>query len=193
VPTKIASRTEEAASSPSVRTVSHPTSFPFTIAYTAVTSEAVTAAAPARSSRGAAVATRALGITTSVRTTTRIPTGTLTRKIQCQLRVSVRMPPRSTPSEPPPEATKPKMPMAFARSVGSVKSVIISERATADTTAPPTPCRARAPISIPCESENPHTADAAVKRATPARNILRWPRRSPSLPPRSSKPPKVIR
>jgi hypothetical protein len=34
----------------------------------------------------------------------------------------------------PPDATKPKMPIAFARSAGSVKSVIISERATADTT-----------------------------------------------------------
>src|SRR5262249_4877919 len=31
-------------------------------------------------------------------------------------------------SEPPPEETKPKMPMAFARSVGSVNSVIIIER-----------------------------------------------------------------
>ena len=60
-------------------------------------------------------------------------------------------PPSSTPIEPPPEATKPKMPIAFARSAGSVKRVIISESATAETTAPPTPCTARAPISISCE------------------------------------------
>jgi hypothetical protein len=47
--------------------------------------------------------------------------------------------------DPPPEATKPKTPIAFARSPGSVKIVIISESATADTTAPPTPCTARGP------------------------------------------------
>src|SRR5512132_290839 len=156
-------------------------------------SDAVPVTAPAKSSRCAAVARGAPEITTSVRTTTRTPTGTLTRKIQCQSRASVRMPPRRTPSEPPPEATKPKMPIAFARSVGSVKSVIISERATAETTAPPTPCTARAEISIACEFAKPHTADATVNRATPAMNSLRCPKRSPSLPPRSRKPPKVIR
>jgi hypothetical protein len=40
---------------------------------------------------------------------------------------------------PPPAATKPKTPIAFARSAGSVNSVIISESETADATAPPTP------------------------------------------------------
>jgi Luciferase len=48
---KIASRTAEGASSPSVRAVSQPTWFPFTIAYTAAMREAVTVAAAARSSR----------------------------------------------------------------------------------------------------------------------------------------------
>ena len=45
---------------------------------------------------------------------------------------------------PPPEATKPKMPIAFARSAASVKRVIISESATAETTAAPIPWTARA-------------------------------------------------
>ena len=61
-----------------------------------------------------------------------------------------RMPPRSTPIDPPPAATKPKTPIAFARSAGSVNSVMISESATAETTAPPSPCTARAPTSISC-------------------------------------------
>ena len=43
------------------------------------------------------------------------------------------MPPSSTPSDPPPEATKPKTPIAFARSAGSVNSIIISDSATAET------------------------------------------------------------
>ena len=51
----------------------------------------------------------------------------------------MRTPPASTPIEPPPAATKPITPIAFARSAGSVKSVMISESATAATTAPPRP------------------------------------------------------
>ena len=127
------------------------------------------------------------------RMTTAIPTGTLTRKIQCQLSVSVRMPPRSTPIEPPPEATKPKTPIAFARSAGSVNSVIINERATAETTAPPMPWTARAPTSIHCDVARPHVAEASVNSVIPSRNSRRWPNRSPSRPPSSRNPPNVIR
>ena len=36
-------------------------------------------------------------------------------------------PPSSTPSDPPPDATKPKKPIAFARSPVSVKRTMISE------------------------------------------------------------------
>ena len=67
-----------------------------------------------------------------MRTMTVTPIGTLTRKIQCQLSVSVRTPPRSTPRLPPPAITKPKMPIAFARSACSVKRFIISDSATAE-------------------------------------------------------------
>src|SRR5262249_21352531 len=166
-------KTHDTASRPSVRPVNHPVWFPPTIAYTATTSDAVTVTAPATSIRCAPPQARAPGTTTSVKTVTRTPTGTLTRKIQCQLRRPVRTPPSRTPSAPPPEETKPKMPIAFARSAGSVNSVIISDRDTAETPAPPTPCTARAATSIPCEFAKPHTADAAVNTATPARNTPR--------------------
>ena len=76
---------------------------------------------------------------------------------------------------PPPEATNPKMPMAFARSAGSVKSVIISESATAETIAPPTPCTARATTSISCVPARPQASDATVKSAIPIRNSRRCP------------------
>ena len=65
--------------------------------------------------------------------TTATPIGTLTRKIQCQLSVSVRTPPKRTPRLPPPAITKPKMPIAFARSACSVNRFIINESATAET------------------------------------------------------------
>ena len=75
---------------------------------------------------------------------TPIPIGRLTRKIQFQANASVSTPPSSTPSVPPPETTKPKTPIAFARSPGSVKSFISSASAIAATIAPPTPWIARA-------------------------------------------------
>ena len=68
-----------------------------------------------------------------------MPMGTLTRKIQCQLSRSVSTPPSSTPSVPPPAATKPNTPIAFARSAGSTNSDTISDSETADTIAPPNP------------------------------------------------------
>ncbi len=106
---------------------------------------------------------------------TKIPTGTFTRKIQCQLSTSVRIPPSSTPIDPPPEATKPKTPMAFARSAGSVKSIIMSESETAETIAPPSPCTARAVTSITSPFESPQTIDATVKSTIPIRKSFRWP------------------
>ena len=76
---------------------------------------------------------------------------------------------------PPPAMTKPKKPMARARSPGSVKSVMISERATAETTAPPSPCTARATISIACPVASPQASEASVNSAMPIRNSRRWP------------------
>ena len=95
--------------------------------------------------------------------------------------------------DPPPEATNPKTPIALARSAGSVKRVIISESATAETTAAPNPCTARATISISCEVARPQAADASVKTTIPMRKRRRWPKRSPRRPPSKRKPPKVIR
>ncbi len=74
---------------------------------------------------------------------------------------------------PPPAATKPKTPIALARSVGSVKSITISDRATAETTAPPRPCTARATTSVSCEVARPQASEATVKSEIPIRNI-RW-------------------
>ena len=94
---------------------------------------------------------------------------------------------------PPPAATKPKIPIAFARSAGSVNRPIISDSETADATAPPSPCTERAAINIPCVVERPHTSDAAVKSVMPARKSRRPPKRSPRRPPSRRKPPYVSR
>ena len=76
---------------------------------------------------------------------------------------------------PPPAATKPKTPMAFARSAGSVNSVIISDSATAEATAPPSPWTARAATRNPCEVASPQQSEATVKSVMPETNSRRWP------------------
>jgi hypothetical protein len=52
---------------------------------------------------------------------------------------------------------------------------MMSDSATADTTAPPRPCTARAAISVVCDPATPQTTEAAVNRVMPARNSLRLP------------------
>src|SRR5262245_45042593 len=191
--TKMARSTAAAVSRPSVRPEVHPHALPFTIAYTAVTNDAVTVTAPATSSRRLTALAIAGGISNTDRIRTATPTGTFTRKIQCQVSVSVKMPPSSTPIDPPPAATNPNTPIAWARSAGSVNSVIINDSATADTTAAPRPCTARAPTSMPWLVASPQVADAAVNSVMPSRNSRRCPNRSPNRPPSSRNPPKVIR
>ena len=87
----------------------------------------------------------------------------------------MRTPPSNTPIDPPPAATNPNTPIALARSPGSVNSVMISDSATADSTAPPRPCTARAPTSMACEVATPQVSDAAVNSVMPIRNRRRRP------------------
>ena len=62
-----------------------------------------------------------------------MPIGTFTRKIQCHEKSPVSTPPSRTPTAPPPDITKPKTPIALARSPGSVNRPMISASATAET------------------------------------------------------------
>ena len=57
---------------------------------------------------------------------------------------SVRMPPSSRPTAAPPPAIAPKMPNALPRSAGSVNVVVSSASADGASSAPKTPCSARA-------------------------------------------------
>ena len=80
----------------------------------------------------------------------------------------MRTPPSSTPTVPPPAMQNPKTPIAFARSAGSMKRPMISESATAETTAPPSPCIARAATSIPSLVERPHSDRRRREERDPA-------------------------
>ena len=92
---------------PTVCVERQPTSWPFTMAYTASMSEVVTVTAPATSSFAPLAVPGRCGSSRRHERYTSEPIGTLTRKIQCQLSVVVRKPPSNTPMLPPAEHTKP--------------------------------------------------------------------------------------
>jgi len=118
-----------------------------------------------------------------------MPIGTLTKKIHSQLSRSVRMPPSSRPKAPPPAAIALHTPSAFVRSAPSANVVVMIESAAGETSAPPSPCSARAATSCPDVVASPLSSEATEKMVTPHRNSLRRPIRSPALPPSSRKPP----
>ena len=58
----------------------------------------------------------------------------------------------------------------------------MSANEVANMMAPPTPCTARARLSMRDESERPQTSDETVKMMSPTANILRRPNMSPNTP-----------
>ena len=81
--------------------------------------------------------------------------------------------------------------MALARSAGTVNKFMISDNATADTTAPPKPCKPRAKTSIHGDCATPQASEVTVNSVMPPKNKLRCPYKSPSRPPSSKNPPNV--
>ncbi len=82
-------------------------------------SPVVRTAAPGRSAPSSRPIPSSARTNRLVRIAVAMPTGTLMKKIQCQLMASVSTPPASRPIDPPAEATNPKTPIAFACSRGS--------------------------------------------------------------------------
>ena len=78
-------------------------------------------------------------------------------------------------------ATAPQMPNAAPR-FSAGKMCVMSDRVCGVSSAPPTPCATRAPISQPGEPARPHAAEASVNTSIPARNSRFGPNRSPSRP-----------
>src|SRR3954462_3075530 len=112
-----------------------------------------------------------------------------TYRHQRQLAYSVSRPPSSRPIAAPPPAMAPKMPNALARSDGSVKVVVSRPSAAGASSAPKTPCDARALTSTPKLPAAPPIAEATAKPIRPAMKVRLRPKRSPMRPPsRSSEP-----
>ena len=153
----------------------------------------VTSTAPGTSAPARSPAPRSGGITRRAATAVTAPIGRLTKKIQCQLRNWVSIPPASRPTAAPADATNAKTPIALACSRGSANMVTIMPRITAEVSAPPAPCRNRAAISISWLAASPHSNEAPVNTPRPARKTFRRPARSPSRPASNSKPANAIR
>ena len=111
-----------------------------------------------------------------------MPTGMLTKKIQCQLRCCVSRPPTSGPIARARAETPAQMPIAIPRSFGGKVAAMI-ERVAGFISAAPIPCTTRAAISMSPESASPHQSEAAVKTTIPITKISRRPYASASLPP----------
>jgi hypothetical protein len=85
----------------------------------------------------------------------------------------------------------PQTPSAFIRSRASGNSTGIMPSAAGSASASPVPCTNRLATSTAGETAAPHTAEAAPKTITPARNSRRRPNMSDSRPPSSSSPPAI--
>ena len=84
-----------------------------------------------------------------------------------------------------------KIPNALGRSGESWKVIVSSDSAEGASSAPNAPWSARAATSTANEGASPPSADAPAKPSSPATNVHLRPNKSPSLPPRSSRLPKV--
>ena len=119
-----------------------------------------------------------------------IPTGTFTKKIHCQPRYSVRIPPSSTPAAAPLPATAPQIPNALLRSAPPwLKDALMIASVAGEMIAPPSPWSARNTISHAPLCAKPHMSEPNVKSAMPIMNTRRRPNTSAARPPRSRKPP----
>ena len=138
--------------------------------------------APPTSSRPAPSASRLSGTWRSARNTTTTPIGRLIRKIARQLETSTSQPPSRGPIAAAIDTNPVHAPIARARSSGTKAASMIA-RLPGVSSAPPTPCSARAAISTPTDGATAHSAEATVNQAMPITNTRRRPMRSPSAPP----------
>src|ERR1700733_10914549 len=101
----------------------------------------------------------------------------------------VSTPPSSSPTAPAPPATAPKIPNARGQSSVPANVTVKSDSADGASSAPNTPCVARAATSRPNDCASPPTAEAPENPSNPAISVHLRPNRSPTLPPTNSKLP----
>ena len=96
------------------------------------------------------------------------------RKTSRQLTASTSTPPRNGPIRPAIPASDDHSPMRRARSAGRNEDWI-SARLPGVSSAPPTPCSARAATSCPAFWASPQSSEAAANQTTPMTKTRRRP------------------
>ena len=113
-------------------------------------------------------------------------------KIQRHDAASTSCPPTSGPSTVPMPPQAVQAPTARPRSSGRNVDTITASAAGVST-APATPCSARASTSSSIVGASAQNSEVTPKPATPSANTRRSPKMSPSEPPISSSEPSVTR
>ncbi len=100
---------------------------------------------------------------------------------------STSAPPTTGPTARLSPTTPPQTPIAWARSRGSVKVLVMIDMATGLSIDPPTACTIRNTISRSMVGANPHSSDPIPNTTSPAWNVRRRPTRSAVEPETISK------
>ncbi len=148
---------------------------------------AIDSATPGRSSLGAS-GSRERGTRSMAPTIPASATGTFTRNTEPHEKCSSSQPPEIGPSATPTPAIAVQIPIAAARSRGSVNTLTTSASVAGKMSAAPTPMKPRAAISWPVLEANAAAAENAPKIASPASSAPLRPNRSPSPPAARSRP-----
>ena len=106
------------------------------------------------------------------------PTGMFTQKIPRQPTDVTRTPPAIGPSAMATPQTAPQIPMARARSAGSVKVFVMIDIATGLSIDPPSACSIRNATSQPRPGARLHSSEPSVNRPRPIWKTRRRPTRS---------------
>ena len=131
-------------------------------------------AAPLRSSLGTGPGALVSGTCLAEMATTTTASGRLMKNTSRQDTAAISHPPRNGPIA---VATPPRpdhAPMAAIRS-SSAKEACRMARLPGVSSAPPTPCKARAAISTPTFGAIPHSSDATANHTVPMTNTFRRP------------------
>src|SRR6266545_1187630 len=89
------------------------------------------------------------------------------KKIHDQLKELVSTPPSNTPAAPPLPDAAPQTPSAMFRSRPSWNVVVRIDSAAGESSAAPSPWKARKPISDPSDQASPSSSELTVKIARP--------------------------
>ena len=115
------------------------------------------------------------------------PTGMLIQKMDRQPAVETSMPPSTGPRAMDTPTTAPHTPTACARSLGSVKVLVMIDMATGLSIDPPTACSMRNTTRRPRLGARLQSSDPAEKTVRPRTNVRLRPNRSAMEPDSMSK------